>query len=356
MRVPWRPWTAPSRTACCRRRVRSTPSAAASFWASISVRRLSSRRLGATPYCSSSQAVSSAFAPPACCSRAAPHLLDVLAGDGHAGVLGRLVQHPVEDHAVQGVAGEAAGAGDDLRVLGVVRAGRPLRRAHLVHPALQLRDVIRCPPTTAAAPGWASFPQAVRSGAAATIAAERRARCDGGGARKPPEEIVRRCTKSCGDRCRQWPALAKPFDQRFTATSGTASRSAAVASASRSARDGHRSVPGVAVHGDRVAAARLLAVDHVLVAAAVAGELGRRRTASPRWWCSACPTARTRGCPAGRCCRLGAGDRLRAGAGEAVVAGAVASWRAVPCRRRARRSSTASLHALFVMSYDSMSR
>ncbi|CAM5354707.1 hypothetical protein STENM327S_06768 [Streptomyces tendae] len=50
------------------------------------------------------------------------------------------MQHPVEDHAVQGVAGEGAGPGDDLLVLGVVRDGGALCLAHLVDPVLQLGD------------------------------------------------------------------------------------------------------------------------------------------------------------------------------------------------------------------------
>ncbi|BFO22196.1 hypothetical protein SHKM778_85840 [Streptomyces sp. KM77-8] len=40
---------------------------------------------------------------------------------------------------MQGVAGEAAGAGDGLLVLGVVGYGRPLGRADLADPVLQLR-------------------------------------------------------------------------------------------------------------------------------------------------------------------------------------------------------------------------
>src|SRR4051812_23026952 len=64
-------------------------------------------------------------------------------------------------------------------------------------------------------------------------------------------------------------ALANPFDQRFARASGTV---APPPRGGPSAGDGHRRVPRVTVDGDRDAAVRLLAVDHVLVGTAVVRE------------------------------------------------------------------------------------
>ena len=100
---------------------------------------MSSRRCGGMPYCWS-HASAQPLRAAGLLFQAGPHLLHLVGRDGDARVLGGPLQHTVENHAVQGVAGEGAGLGEGLRVLRVVGEGGALGGADLLHPALQLRD------------------------------------------------------------------------------------------------------------------------------------------------------------------------------------------------------------------------
>ncbi len=163
-------------------RLVSVPSFLASFCASSCRRRFSSRCAGAMPYFCS-QAACSPLAPPACCSRpprirwtslrvtVMPSSCAARCSTRSSTMLCRVsrVRLLVEARTCWYWVSSGTAARWALRT----SSTRPSSWA----------TVIRCPPTTAAAPGCASSPQAVNKGAAAAIAAVRtsavRRRCKG---------------------------------------------------------------------------------------------------------------------------------------------------------------------------------